>query len=175
MSQIAVRPAQSRDLVAVAAIYAHCVRTGTATFDVEEPPLSFWRAKLDSTAVGDHFLVAHGLAADSPAAGAGDTVLGYAYSGAFRSRPAYRHTREVSVYVAPEASGGGLGTRLYGGLLHLLRQDDVHLVVTVVAQPNPASNAMHRRLGFTEVGTLDEVGFKFGAYISTTYFQLRLG
>jgi len=185
MSQIAVRPAQSCDLVAVAEIYAHCVRTGTATFDVEEPPLSFWQAKLDSTVVGDHFLVAHSLAADSltadgsaahrPAAGDGDTVLGYAYSGAFRSRPAYRHTRETSVYVAPQASGGGLGTRLCGELLHLLRQDDVHLVVAVVAQPNPASNAMHRRLGFTEVGTLDEVGFKFGAYISTTYFQLRLG
>jgi phosphinothricin acetyltransferase len=200
MSQIEVRPAQSRDLVAVAAIYAHCVRTGTATFDVEEPPLSFWQAKLNSTAVGDHFLVAHGpvehglvehcpvehglaehglvehsSAADALVAGGGDTVLGYAYSGAFRSRPAYRHTREVSVYVAPEASGAGLGPRLYDELLHLLRQDKVHLVVAVVAQPNPASNAMHRKLGFTEVGTLDEVGYKFGAYISTTYFQLRLG
>jgi len=43
-----------------------------------------------------------------------------------------------------------------------------------VAQPNPASNALHRRLGFTEVGTLDEVGFKFGAYVSTTWWQLRL-
>jgi phosphinothricin acetyltransferase len=199
MSRIAVRPAQSGDLVAVAAIYAHCVRTGTATFDIEEPPLSFWQAKLDSTAMGDHFLVAHSPVAHSPFAhspvahspvadspvpgdpvahrpvvGEGDNVLGYAYSGAFRSRPAYRHTREVSVYVTPEASGGGLGTRLYGELLLLLRQDDVHLVVAVVAQPNPASNAMHRRLGFTEVGTLDEVGFKFGAYLSTTYFQLRL-
>jgi L-amino acid N-acyltransferase YncA len=48
-------------------------------------------------------------------------------------------------------------------------------VVAVVAQPNPASNALHRRMGLTEVGTLDEVGFKFGAYVSTTSFQLRLG
>ena len=72
-------------------------------------------------------------------------------------------------------SGRGLGTRLYGDLLHLLRQDEIHLVVAVVSQPNPASNALHRAMGFSEAGTLDEVGFKFGAYVSTTSFQLRLG
>ena len=131
-----VRPAETADLVAVAAIYAHFVRTSPATFD--------------------------------------DEVLGFAYSGSFRPRTAYRRTRETSVYVAPGATGAGLGTRLYSVLLDLLRHDDIHLVVAVVTQPNPASNALHRRLGFTEVGTLDEVGFKFGEYVSTTSFQLRL-
>jgi L-amino acid N-acyltransferase YncA len=169
MNRIAIRPATSADVVAVAAIYSHCVLTSTATFDLDVPPLSTWQAKLDSATVGDHFLVAHSLVARD-----GDTVLGYAYSGAFRSRPAYRHTRETSVYLAPEAMGSGLGTRLYGDLLDLLRQDGIHLVVAVVTQPNPPSNALHRNLGFTEVGTLDEVGFKFGAYLGTTYFQLRL-
>jgi len=81
----------------------------------------------------------------------------------------------MSVYLAQEVTGSGLGSLLYSELLQLLRQNDVHLVVAVVAQPNPARNAMHRELDFTEVGTLDEVGFKFGAYISTTWFQLRLG
>jgi L-amino acid N-acyltransferase YncA len=163
MSPVAVRPAEPADLIAVAAIYADSVRTSSATFDVVEPPLSYWQAKLDSTAVGDHFLVA-----------CDDGVLGFAYSGAFRPRPAYDRTREASVYVAPGATGNGLGTRLYRDLLGLLRQDEVHLVVAVVAQPNPASNALHRALGFLEVGTLDEVGFKFGAYVSTTWWQLRL-
>lgn len=172
MSDSAVRPARPADLVAVAAIYAHSVRTTVATFDVEEPPLSYWQAKLDSTAVGDHFLVAHSLVAcDSHD---GDRVIGFAYSGSFRPRPAYGRTRETSVYVAPDATGNGLGTRLYGELLELLRRDDVHLLVAVVAQPNPASNALHRGLGFTEVGTLEDVGFKLGAYVSTTYWQLRL-
>src|SRR5450756_887590 len=77
MSNIAVRPAGSSDLLAIAAIYAQSVAASTATFDLEEPPLSWWQAKLDSTAVGDHFLVAHSLAA-----GDGEKVLGYAYSGA---------------------------------------------------------------------------------------------
>ncbi len=164
MSQPTIRPAEPSDLAPVAAIYATSVRTGVATFDVEEPPLAYWQAKLDSTAAGDHFLVA----CDH------EEVLGFAYSGAFRTRPAYDRTRETSVYLAPGATGQGVGTRLYQELLDLLRQGEVHLVVAVVAQPNPASNALHRRLGFTEVGTLDEVGFKFGAYVSTTWFQLRL-
>lgn len=194
MSEVVVRPATSADLVAVAAIYAHSVLTSTATFDTDQPPMSAWQAKLDSTAVGDHFLVAHSVAEHSVAehspaehspaghgldshgvvAGDDDRLLGYAYSGAFRSRPAYRHTRETSVYLEPDAMGTGLGTRLYSALLDLLRNDGVHLVVAVVTQPNPASEALHRKLGFTEAGTLDEVGHKFGTYLSTTTYQLRL-
>ena len=166
MSEIVIRPATSADLDAVAAIYAHSVLTSTATFDTEEPPMSAWQAKLDSTAAGDHFLVAR--------SGDDDRLLGYAYSGAFRSRPAYRYTRETSVYLEPGAMGSGLGTRLYSALLDLLRSDGVHLVVAVVTQPNPASKALHRKLGFTEAGTLDEVGYKFGTYLSTTTYQLRL-
>lgn len=179
MRKVSVRPAQAADLAAVAAIYAHSVHTSVATFDVEEPPLSHWQAKLGSTAAGDHFLVAHSLVAHSsvahPREATGvEEVLGFAYAGMFRPRPAYDQTRETSVYVAPTATGAGLGSQLCTALLDLLRRDKIHLVVAVVAQPNPASNALHRRLGFTEVGTLDEVGFKFGAHVSTTWFQLRL-
>ena len=137
------------------------------------PPLSYWQAKLDSTSPGDHFLVACCVVAGDD--DRVDRVVGYAYSGSYRSRPAYRLTRESSVYVSPEATGRGLGSQLYAELLRLLGQDAMHLVVAVVSQPNPASNALHRRMGFTEVGTLDEVGFKFGAFVSTTTFQLRLG
>jgi L-amino acid N-acyltransferase YncA len=164
VSRSTVRPAEPADLAAVAAIYAHSVTTSAATFDVDEPTPSYWQAKLDSQAVGDHFLVA----CDD------DAVVAFAYTGPFRPRPAYDRTRETSVYVAPGSRGKGLGTRLHLELLGLLRQDEVHLVVAVVAQPNPASNALHRTLGFTEVGTLHEVGFKFGAYVSTTWWQLRL-
>jgi phosphinothricin acetyltransferase len=164
MSQPTIRPAEPADVVAVAAIYAHAVRTSVATFDVEEPPMAYWQAKLDSTAVGDHFLVA----CDD------DEVLGFAYSSSFRPRPAYGGTRETSVYVAADAMSRGFGTRLYSALLDLLRKDEVHLVVSVVAQPNPASDALHLKLGFTQVGTLDEVGLKFGAYVSTKLWQLRL-
>ena len=78
--------------------------------------------------------------------------------------------RSISLRARGERGWGRGSTEL----LDLLRQTEVHLVVAVVAQPNPASYALHCRLGFTEVGTLEEVGLKFGAYVSTTYFQLRL-
>jgi L-amino acid N-acyltransferase YncA len=186
-SQLQVRPANQSDLVAVAAIYADFVHHSMATFDEAEPPRATWRRKLESTSLGDHFLVATSLSATSPFAtdpaaidpkatspDHGPVVVGYAYSAAFRDRPAYARTRETSIYVAPQAAGQGVGATLYQELLNLLRGDRIHLAVAVVAQPNPASDAIHRKLGFTEVGTLDEVGFKFGAYVSTTYFQLLL-
>ena len=88
MSEINIRPAEPADLVAVAEIYAHSVHTSVATFDVQEPSRAYWQAKLDRTAVGDHFLVAH-----SSVAGDEDHVLGFTYSGAFRPRPPYARPR----------------------------------------------------------------------------------
>jgi L-amino acid N-acyltransferase YncA len=164
-----VRPAKPSDLAAVAAIYADFVHSSTATFDEHEPPMSTWQAMIDRTGPGNHFLVA--VDPSSPREG---TVVGYAYSAKFRRRPAYSRTRETSIYVAPQASGRGYGSLLYEELISLLRRDEIHLAIAVVAQPNPASNAIHRKVGFTEVGTLDEVGYKFGSYVSTTWFQLRL-
>jgi L-amino acid N-acyltransferase YncA len=99
--------------------------------------LSYWQAKLDRTLAGDHFLV---LCEN-------DKAAGYVCSGAFRNRPAYRLTHQTSVYLAPEATSSGLGTRLCRKLLNLFRQDDIHLVVAVVAQSHHANNARHGALG----------------------------
>ncbi|HET7474830.1 MAG TPA: GNAT family N-acetyltransferase, partial [Dermatophilaceae bacterium] len=142
----ALREASTADVPAIAAIYGHAVRHGVATFDVDDPPAETWLGKLDGP-----MLVAE-LAGG---------IAGFAYAVPFRTRPAYRLTRETSVYLRPEARGRGLGTRLYGELLARLREDGIHLAVAVVAQPNPASNALHERLGFTEAGTLTQVGRKF--------------
>ena len=165
MADVAVRAATAADLPAIAAIYGHAVHTSVATFDLEDPDLAYWQAKLDSAHPGDHLLVAED---------ADGQVVGYACSGSFRPRPAYDATRETSVYLAPDATGRGVGTALYTRLLELLREAGVHLVVAVVAQPNPASTALHRSMGFREVGTLEEVGHKLGRWVSTTWFQLLL-
>ena len=165
MADVTVREARTADIPAIATIYGHSVRTSVATFDVEDPEPSYWQDKLDSPHPGDHVLVAQD---------ADGRVIGYAYSSSFRPRPAYDRTRETSVYVAPEAVGLGVGTALYTRLLELLRESGVHLAVAVVAQPNPASDALHRGLGFREVGMLDEVGHKLGAWVSTRWYQLLL-
>lgn len=159
-----IRPATSDDVSAISAIYGHAVRNGVATFDLEDPPAEYWQAKMASTAPGDHVLVVED---------GGDTA-GFAYSTAFRPRPAYARTRETSIYLAPDATGRGLGRLAYTRLLDLLRADKIHTAVAVVAQPNPASTALHESLGFELVGTLREVGRKFDRWVDTRWYQLVL-
>jgi phosphinothricin acetyltransferase len=153
-----IRSAVAADLPDVAAIYDREAREGHATFDLEGRPMELWEEKL----AGDgHFLVAQHEG----------QVIGYASSAPFRPKPAYRHTRETGVYVAPGHQGLGTGRALYDALLALLADDDVHLVVAAVALPNEASLALHRACGFEEVGTMREVGRKTDRWIDVTWLQ----
>lgn len=159
-----VRPATERDLAGAAAIYAEQVRHGISTFDLEPPSLSYWGRHLASDEPGDHFLVAD----------ADGDVVGFAYSSAYRPRPGYRLTRETSVYLAERARGQGLGRRLYDELLARVRADGIHVVLALVAQPNPASDALHLACGFEHLGTMREVGRKFDRWLDTAWYQLLL-
>ncbi|CAI9419123.1 GNAT family N-acetyltransferase [Nocardioides sp. T2.26MG-1] len=159
-----IRPATEADLPAIAAIYDHEVAHGISTFATEPPPPDYWPGRLTSTETGDHLLVAERDGA----------VVGYSFSGSYRPRAAYAATRESSVYLAAEARGGGIGRALYDELLRLMRADGVHLVVAVVAVPNPGSQGLHRACGFVRAGVLHEVGHKFGRWIDTELWELRL-
>jgi phosphinothricin acetyltransferase len=162
-----IRAATEEDLPEVSAIYDHHARTSVATFDEESPGPERWAWKVGSSVRhGEHLLV---VVADD-----GD-VRGYAESSLFRPRPAYERTREVSVYLGLDAQQQGYGRRLYDELLGLLRADGMHVAVAVIALPNPGSEALHRSCGFTPVGVLREVGYKFGAWVDTAWWQLRLG
>lgn len=159
-----VRSATTADLPAIGRIYGHAVRSSVATFDLVEPPPSYWQAKLSSSEPGDHVIVIED---------AGE-VAGYAYSTAFRPRPAYARTRETSIYLAPDAVGRGLGRLAYSALIARLRADGMHCAMAVVAEPNPASTALHDSLGFELAGTLREVGRKFDHWVDTRWYQLLL-
>jgi L-amino acid N-acyltransferase YncA len=165
MEPVTVRSADPADLPRIAAIYDDQVRTAISTFDLEPPPLSYWEARLASSAAGDHVLVACSSSGE---------VVGYAYSSSYRPRPAYERTREVSVYLAEPARGLGLGRALYDELLGRLRADGVHQVLAVIALPNEASEALHRACGFSRVGVLPEVGSKFDRWIDTALWGLTL-
>lgn len=161
MAEVTVRGALRGDLERVATIYNEQVRAGTATFDTEPVAGSHFAPRLASTEPGDRFLVA---VEDG-------SVVGFAYSGPFRPRPAYAGTRETSVYVAEGARGRGVATALYRELLDQLDAAGVHTQMAVIALPNGASEALHRRLGFERVGVLREVGRKFGRYLDTAWWQ----
>jgi phosphinothricin acetyltransferase len=162
-----IRPATEADLPGVGAIYGREAREGHATFDVEARSADAWRTRLGHAEPGDHFLVAVG---DGGAVEDGE-VVGYATSGPFRPKPAYGHTRETTIYVAPAGQGRGTGRALYDALVDRCRADGVHLLVAAVALPNPASLALHRACGFEVVGTMREVGHKHDRWIDVTWLQ----
>lgn len=154
-----VRPATPADLDAIAEIYAHYVLNTVATFDEEPPGLPVWRERLER---GLPFLVAD----------AGGEVAGYAYVGQYRPKPAYRHTLENSIYLAPAWTGKGVGRALLGPLLEACEAAGARQVVAVIADTgDQASLKLHRSFGFAEAGRLREAGFKHGRWIDTILLQ----
>jgi L-amino acid N-acyltransferase YncA len=101
-------------------------------------------------------------------------ITGYAYATPWKARAAYRQAVESSIYLAPGATGQGVGSRLYSALIAELRRKGLHCVIGGAALPNPASVALHERLGFSKVAEFREVGFKFGKWIDVAYWELML-
>ena len=158
---VSLRTATAADLPALAGIYNDAVLHSVATFDVEPQPPELFAARVASTRPGDHVVVAEEAG----------RVLGMAYAATYRPRPAYDGTRETSVYLAPDARGRGLGRALYDELLRRVDADGIHVCLAVIAQPNPASEALHAAVGFERVGTLREVGRKFDRWVDTAWWQ----
>ncbi|MDX1508792.1 MAG: GNAT family N-acetyltransferase, partial [Woeseiaceae bacterium] len=105
----------------------------------------------------------------------GDAVIGYASSSRFKTRDAYRTSVETTIYVHPDATGTGIGNRLYGELLARLRADDrLHRAYAGIALPNDASIALHESLGFHLAGTYREVGYKFDRYWDVAWYECDL-
>lgn len=147
-------------------IYAHHVEHGFATFDEQPPTLEERRPWFDQFAPsGLHQLL---VAVED------ERVLGYASSSAYRAHPSFAATVEFSIYLAPASAGRGVGTSLYRELIERVRAAGAATVVAGVALPNPASVALHRRLGFREVGVFEEYAEKHGRRISSAWFQLML-
>ncbi len=162
-----IRPARDTDLAAVQAIYAHHVLTSSASFELVPPTQAEMRNRYEAILAGGHpYLVAD----------EGGTVLGYAYAGPYRARPAYRHTVEDSIYVAPSAVGRGVGRALLARLLVQCEAGGWSQMLAVIGDSaNAASIALHSALGFRHAGTLHAVGWKFGRWIDSVLMQRPLG
>ncbi|UVO54208.1 GNAT family N-acetyltransferase [Sphingomonas sp. SUN039] len=159
------RPAAPADAPAIAAIYAHHVRHGTATFDTEAPSPEFWTEKIATLAARNWpFLVAED---------AGE-VVGYAYATQFRDRPAYARTCENSIYIRPGMIGRGIGTVLIAALLDAAAASGFKEMIAVAGGGEPASVALHTKAGFRHAGRMERVGEKFGRLLDTVYMQRGL-
>lgn len=161
-----IRPAEGGDLPAIVALYNHYILHSPATFHTAPFSVEQRRAWFDSHAAsGAHCLLS---------AVVGGRVVGFASSGAFHERQAYATSVALSVYLATEHTGHGIGRRLYGALIEAVRAAGAHRAYGGVTLPNPASERLHLGLGFRSVATYDEVGMKFGTYHSVRWFELRL-
>jgi len=103
-----------------------------------------------------------------------DRVLGVTYSSWYRPKMAYRSSVETTIVLDQAALGRGIGSALLGALLDRLRTHSFRRAIAIVALPNDASVAMHRKLGYVTVGTITEVGYKLGRYWDTMLLEFRL-
>lgn len=164
-----IRPCFQQDLESIELIYAHHVMTGTGTFEIEPPSLEEMTARWSNVVQrGWPFIVACPPSDLS-------RVMGFAYAVQYRDRAAYEKTFEVSVYSAPTTMRKGAGALMMASLLTTLRTDGVRQVLGFIGDSqNAASIGLHRKLGFQHVGTLVQVGEKFGRALDVVIMQRRL-
>jgi L-amino acid N-acyltransferase YncA len=163
-----IRPVEPHDMSAIARIYAHAVLCGTASFEIDAPDeVAMARRREALLRDGYPYLVAVSQGA----------VVGYAYAGRYRMRPAYRWSVENSIYVTPHMHRRGIGRAL---LLHLIAECEARGFRQMIAVIGDSANQvpsieLHRALGFRPVGVLDAVGFKFDRWLDSALMQRALG
>ena len=160
-----IRDVQTDDAEELCGIYNHYVLNTIITFEEEPVSVDAMLVRIAEITQTYPWIVD---VADGK-------LTGYAYAYPWKSRSAYRRTVESGIYLHPGFMGRGIGTRLYGVLLRLLKEQGIHAVIGGIALPNPASIALHEKLGFKPIGHFKEVGFKFGQWIDVGYWELVFG
>lgn len=165
MSELTIRDAvPGRDAGACAAIYAPNVEGTPISFEEVAPGTAEMAARIERVGAGHPWLVAERDGA----------VVGYAYACPHAERVAYRWAADVSVYIAAEHRGEGVGHALYAELFERLRRQGLRTAVAGITLPNPASIALHEGFGFVRVGVLEKIGWKQGAWRDVGWWQLEL-
>ena len=163
--QVEVRHATSVDADSINRIYNRYIVDSHVSFDTEP-----WTRDQRSDWLNDRTTRGYPVLVASDTIG----VVGAAWSGPWRDKQAYARSVETTVVLDDASSGRGVGSLLYGKLIDELKDHGFHRCYSVIAMPNDASLALHRKLGFTDVGVLDEVGYKDGDFVSTQLLELKL-
>jgi phosphinothricin acetyltransferase len=162
-----VRPATEADAAALAALYAHHVLRGFGSFEEVPPSPAEMAERL--AAVG-----ARGLPWFVAEAEGGE-MLGYAYAGPFRTRAAYRHTAETSIYIAAGRERQGIGRALLADVVEACRAAGIRQLLALIGDSaNAGSIALHAAFGFEPVGVMRDVGFKNGRWLDVVVMQKTL-
>ena len=167
MSSVSIRPATPADIPAITRIYAQSVSTGTALFELTPPDEAEMARRMQALLDGGYpYLVAK----------TGGAIAGYAYAASYRPRPAYRFSVEDSIYVDPKAQRRGVGRLLLAQLIEGCEARGFRQMIAVIGDSaQTPSIELHRALGFRMVGTLENVGYKFGRRLDSVNMQRALG
>lgn len=164
---IMIRHALPGDLDRITQIYADAVLNGTASYELEPPTRTEMGERFEALMDGGYpYLVAEREGA----------IVGYAYAGPFRARPAYRFIVEDSIYIAPEAKGAGIGKALMQALIDETTALGFRQIVAVIGDGHAesASVRLHERLGFHHTGRMEGSGYKHGRWLDTVFMQLAM-
>ncbi|GLS17691.1 N-acetyltransferase [Labrys miyagiensis] len=167
MQELTIAPVERGDIPSIGGIYREAVRHGTASFELDPPDDEEMARRADILLTGGFpYFVAR----------RGGHLLGYAYAGPYRPRPAYRFTLEDSVYVDPAAHGQGIGSLLLARLIAESERLGFRQMIAVIGDSaNQGSIALHRRLGFCLTGVFESVGWKHGRWLDSVLMQRELG
>lgn len=155
-----VRPAE--DAGAISEIYNYYITDTVVTFENEPVDAKAMQKRIEEIAARFPYLVYE----------QGGKVLGYCYAATWRSRAAYDHTVETTIYLHKDWLNKGIGHQLYQELVGLLRNAEFHVAVASITLPNTQSVALHEKFGFRKVAHFTEVGNKFGKWLDVGFWEL---
>lgn len=164
---IITRPSLDTDIDAITAIYAHYVLHSTATFETDVPSSDNMAARrTDVLSKNLPYIVLT----------VGGQVMGFAYANWFKPRAAYRFSCENSIYLHKDAAGKGWGKLLLAELLAQLERGGIRKVMAVIGgSQNAGSIGLHKSLGFTRCGLVENYGWKMGQWLDLVLMQRTLG
>jgi L-amino acid N-acyltransferase YncA len=164
--QTIIRPASIADAEAICLIYNHYVLRTSISFESDAVTVPEMVQRITEITATYPWMVCV----------QGERIVGYAYATKWRTRVAYQHAVETSVYLAQDVAGKGIGSLLYQALITELKSLTlpIHAVIGGVALPNAGSVALHEKCGFEKVAHFPQVGKKFGNWIDVGYWQLLL-
>ncbi len=159
-----IRLATQADGAAIAGIYRPAVVDSATSFELEPPDGAEMASRVANVLARTPWLVCE----------MGGTVVGYAYAGRHRDRPAYQWSVEVSAYVSGDVRRAGVGRALYTSLFATLVLQGFRNAFAGVTLPNEPSVALHAAVGFTPIGVFHEIGHKHGAWHDVGWFERQL-
>jgi phosphinothricin acetyltransferase len=159
-----IRSVTPEDVVSICDIYNHYIENSAISFEYQAVSIDEMRKRIFNVSTEYPWLVYE----------VDEKIVAYAYASLWKSRRAYKHTLETTVYASNDSLAKGAGSALYQRLFELLGNNEVHVLMAVIALPNEASVAFHEKMGYAKAGHFKEVGNKFDTWIDVGYWQKML-